>query len=270
MGVYNSFRMKKNYLFLSVLMCFIGYQSVTVAQAPTSKRNLDIVFIGNSITYGANVANPKEEAPPVPACEYLRHKPGIGEVAFSNQGKSGYTTLDFSPSGNPFAKVVAATRLLHTDKSRMLIFSVSLGTNDSAEEGTNGCSMDPKDYYKNMKAIVEQLMVEFPDCKIILQQPIWYSPNTYNGAKYMAEGLARLQTYFPELKALVKEYSKAWPGRVYMGDTRAFAWFKKRHLTYLVPEEGNAGTFYLHPNREGSKKLGEFWAQAIYEKLITG
>ncbi|MFH0761947.1 MAG: GDSL-type esterase/lipase family protein [Bacteroidota bacterium] len=254
--------------FLSLLLFLPVYQNVTIAQTTDKKKDIDIVFIGNSITYGANVAIPKEEAPPVPACEYLRHKHGIGEVAFSNQGKSGYTTIDFSPAGNPFAKVVAATHLLHADKTRLLIFSVSLGTNDSAEEGTNGCSMDPKDYYKNMKAIIDQLLIEFPDSKIIIQQPIWYSPNTYNGAKYLAEGLARLQTYFPELKALVKEYSKTRPGHVYMGDTRAFAWFKKHHLTHLVPEAGNAGTFYLHPNKEGSRILGEFWAQAIYKKLL--
>lgn len=254
---------------LSLLLFLPVNQSVTIAQTTIKKQNVDIVFIGNSITYGANVDNPKEEAPPVPACAYLRHQPGIGEVAFSNQGISGYTTLDFSPAGKPFAKVVAATRLLHTDKTRMLIFSVSLGTNDSAENGTNGHAMDPKDYNKNMKAIIDQLMVEFPDCKIILQQPIWYSPNTNNGVKYEAEGLARLQTYFPELKALVKEYSKTWPGRVYMGDTRAYGWFKKHHLTNYAYETGINGTFYLHPNREGSKKLGEFWARAIYDKLLT-
>jgi|SRR6185312_910779 len=61
------------------------------------KQNINIVFIGNSITYGARLANPVAEAPPVAAVAYLRRQPGIGEVSWSNQGKSGATTVDFLP-----------------------------------------------------------------------------------------------------------------------------------------------------------------------------
>ena len=36
------------------------------------KKNLNIVFIGNSITQGALLENPRHEAPPVKAALYLR------------------------------------------------------------------------------------------------------------------------------------------------------------------------------------------------------
>jgi hypothetical protein len=48
-----------------------------------------------------------------------------------------------------------------------------------------------------------------------------------------------------------------------MGDTEAFDYFKANYLTDLIPEEGNAGTFYLHPNEKGAAVLGEYWGKAI-------
>ena len=50
------------------------------------KKNLNIVFIGNSITQGALLENPRHEAPPVKAALYLRRQPSVGTVRYSNQG----------------------------------------------------------------------------------------------------------------------------------------------------------------------------------------
>ena len=76
-----------------------------------SQAKLSIVFIGNSITHGAGLKDPATEAPPVKACDYLRQLKGIGQVRFSNQGVSGFTTVDFLPSTNTvFNKVEAAAR----------------------------------------------------------------------------------------------------------------------------------------------------------------
>jgi len=263
--------MKRAAFLGSLTLILSVFVSLTVADAQTSgqKKDIDLVFIGNSITYGAQLKEPLTEAPPVIASEYLRNKPGIGEVRFSNQGRSGRTTVDYLPNpGKTFDQVIEATRKLHTDSKRLLIFSISLGTNDSAEEGPTGSPVSPDDYYKNMQSITNQLLVDFPDCKIIYQQPIWYSPNTHNAARYLAGGLARLQTYFPKLKSLVSAYGESNPGHVFMGDTKAFAYFKKHHLTDLDPEPGNAGTFYLHPNKKGAVILAEYWGEAIYRKLL--
>ena len=84
---------------------------------------------------------------------------------------------------------------------------------------------------------------------------------------YLKEGLNRLQSYYPVLQSLVEEYAKRFPGQVFMGDTEAFDYFKANYLTDLFPEDGNAGTFYLHPNEKGAAVLGEFWGKAILKAV---
>jgi len=237
-------------------------------QNSDNKLNPDIVFIGNSITYGANLDNPGHDAPPVIASEYLRHKKRINSVSYSNQGRSGCTTLDFLPTTVIFNDVVIAIKKLHVDSTHLLVFSFSLGTNDSAIKGTNGAPVSKEAYQQNMKTIINELLIRFPEAKIVLQQPIYYTPNTENGAKYLEEGLARLQTYFPILKLLVKSYSKTQAGKVFLGDQRSFIYFKKNYLSLLTPENGKQGVFYLHPNKKGAFKLGEIWGESIYNALI--
>ena len=232
--------------------------------------NLDIVYIGNSITQGSKQADLAEETPPAFATKYIRTMKGIVSASFLNRGKSGYTTVDFLPSGNgELSSVIEAVRLFHTNNTRLLVFSISLGTNDSAEDGPKGSPLWPEEYHFNIKAITDRLLSEFPGCKVIYQQPIWYSETTYNRSRYLKAGLERLQTYFPELKSLVAEYSLTRQGSVFMGDTTAFAYFKENYLTDLVPESGNAGVFYLHPNKKGCEALGRFWGAGIYKALIT-
>lgn len=231
------------------------------------KLNLDLVFIGNSITCGGTLENPTQDAPPVITSEYLRHKKGISLVSFSNQGRSGYTTFDFLPSGSTFAEVIKGTKSLHANRTHLLIFSISLGTNDSAIEGPNGAPVSKEMYQENMETIIDELLKCFPDSKIVLQRPIYYTPNTQNGAKYLELGLARLKSYFPVLKSVVRNYSKKQLGRVYKGDQQGFNYFKNNYVNYMTTENGKKGVFYLHPNKKGAFKLGEFWGKSIYKIL---
>jgi len=255
----------KNILVLLFLFFALIKFSVAVqGQNSDKKLNLDIVFIGNSITYGATLDNPSQDAPPVIASEYLRRKKGINSVSFSNQGRSGCTTLDFLPTTVIFTDVAKAVKNLHVDPTHLLVFSFSLGTNDSAIKGTNGAPVSKEVYQQNMKTIIDELLIRFPEAKILIQQPIYYTPNTENGAKYLEEGLARLQTYFPVLKSLVKSYSKTQAGKVFLGDQRSFTYFKNKYKTLLTPENGKQGVFYLHPNKQGAFKLGEIWGESIY------
>ncbi|XHR94753.1 GDSL-type esterase/lipase family protein [Mucilaginibacter sp. UC70_90] len=249
--------MKKYLLIASLLFIFS-----TVALAQHKKLNLNIVFIGNSITQGVQLADPATEAPPATAVAYLQKQKNLDTVSFSNQGHSGYTTLDFLPGTGTFAKVEEAAGAF-TNKNALLIFSIKLGTNDSAVHGPHGAPVSPEDYQKNLKTIVDKLLADFPKAVIIFQHPLWYSPNTYNGAKYLQEGLNRLQSYVPMIDALVKTYATTNPKQVFVGDTKAFAYFEKNHLTDLIPENGKQGIFYLHPNKKGAETLGEFWGTAI-------
>lgn len=247
---------------LGIVVLIFLLSSFTIAK----KRNLNIVFIGDSITYGATLKSPKAEAPPVSASAYLQRQAKVGKVQFSNQGVSGFTTVDFLPStGTAFKNVIKAANAFYKDKHALLIFSIMLGTNDSAIEGPNGSPVSPADYRANMKAIIDRLLQDYPQCRIVIQYPTWYSPNTYNGAKYLQQGLSRLQKYSPELDRLIARYSKSNPNHVFTGNKSGFRYFKKHHLQYLTPQKGHKGTFYLHPNKAGAVQLGHLWAKAIYK-----
>ena len=229
-------------------------------------KKLDIVFIGDSITYGAGVSSREDSAPPAVASRYLQ-KTLPAEIAFSNQGRSGFTTVDYLPATKKtFSQVVDATRALHKEQDHALLFSIMLGTNDSAEEGPNGSPVSPEQYQANLQVITDSLLALFPESRIVLQYPIWYSTNTYNGARYLAGGLQRLQDYFPHIQALVKYYAAAKPGHVFAGSRDAFDYFKK-HPGLYQSEKGRQGIFYLHPNGKGAAVLGEYWARSIKKAL---
>lgn len=243
----------------SLLLIFI-LCSYSVPQ----KTKLNIVFIGDSITHGSGLTTPASSAPPVHACAFLLQKPTYRDVEFSNQGLSGKTTVDYLPaSGRYFNNVIKAADLFYKDKEATLVFSIMIGTNDSAIKGPHGSPVAPADYKVNLKTIADSLLAAYPECKIVFNYPIWYSPNTYNSSMYLQEGLNRLQTYFPQIDALVADYAITHKGHVFVGDTKAFSYFKKNYLTELIPEKGQQGTFYLHPNRKGAVSLGIFWGKAI-------
>ncbi|RYE27518.1 MAG: lipolytic protein G-D-S-L family [Sphingobacteriaceae bacterium] len=248
--------MKKLYL---VVVFSIFFISPLLAQ----KRSVKIIYIGDSITFGAGLDNAFTQAPPVKASEYLRKQPRIDSVEFSNQGHSGYTTFDFLPAGAAFTAAETAAKSI-SDKAGILIFSIMLGTNDSAVKGTNGAPVSPETYFANLNTIVNQLIEDFPQSKVIINLPLWYSPNTHNGAQYLQAGLNRLQSYSNPIKKLVKT---AHNDQVFLGDTAAFNYFKNNYLTRLKPENGHEGVFYLHPNQEGAADLGILWGKAIYAIL---
>jgi lysophospholipase L1-like esterase len=229
------------------------------------KQNLNIVYIGDSITQGAQLKDPVNEGPAATASAYLRAKNGIGKVEFSNNGRSGFTTVDFLPSTNKAFNIVEQAANAFADKSAELIFSIMLGTNDSASTTTNGAPVSDKQFHDNLKAIIDRLLLDFPNCKVIIQLPTWYSPTTYNSARYLQEGLNRLQSYFPQIGSLAKEYSVTHPKQVFAGNKKAFNYFRKNSVTVLNPEVGQQGTFYLHPNKKGDEALGAFWADVIYK-----
>lgn len=248
---------------LFLFFVFIG-SCVTVISA----QQTNIVFIGNSITQGVILDSPREEAPPVQAIRWLEQQTPW-KIEFRNCGVSGLTTVNFLPASNTFfAKVKAAADEL-SKEGGTLLFSVMLGTNDSALHGTHKSRMRPEQYYTNMKAITDELLRLYPACRIVLNRPLWYSPTTHNAATYLQEGLDLLQSYFPELKRLVADYCSTFPGQVILGDTTAFDFFKENKSLFFE-EEGNSGTFYLHPNKVGAQKLGELWGKAIKSALQPG
>ena len=242
-------------------MIFLFWGFIATAQ----QHDLHIVFIGNSITHGAGLQHPDQDAPPVKAGQFLNGVGRFGKVSVSNQGHSGYTTLDFLPGTSTYRKVQQAAHTFGSENA-LLVFSIMLGTNDSAIKGPHGAPVNTVDYRQNLKMIIDSLLNEFPECVVIINHPLWYSPNTYNGAQYLQEGLDRLQSYLPVIDDLVGEY-KVEHQHVFLGDTKAFSYFRRKHLTDFQAEQGHQGIFYLHPNAKGAEMLGQFWAKAI-EKCI--
>ncbi|MFD2872544.1 GDSL-type esterase/lipase family protein [Mucilaginibacter ximonensis] len=248
-------KINKSLLFIAVFL----FSSFTIFK---DKKDLNIVFIGDSITYGAGLPDRDTQAPPVICAKYLQAEGGFGKVDFSNQGHSGYTTLDWLPGTKAFVDAEAAAKAF-ANQNTQLIFSIKIGTNDSAMHGTHGAPVSVVDYRANLMAIIDKLLKDFPNSKVVIEHPIWYSPNTYNGSMYLQEGLTRLQTYIPVIDDLAANYKDTNPGRVFIGDTKAFNYFKKNAETDFQHEQGRQGIFYLHPNQKGAVALGNYWGKAI-------
>ena len=161
------------------------------AFALREKPSINVVFIGDSITHGTTL---KGETPPNYTDSALERSGRFKKVQVANQGISGYTTVDFLPATHKvLSKGLAATDdAFYTDKQALLVFSIMLGTNDSAIKGPTGSPVSPKDYHANLKTIADSLLAAYPNCKIVIHHPIWYSDSTHNrGAAYMQEGQAR-------------------------------------------------------------------------------
>lgn len=259
---------KRNLWILIALFALIcGFNGV-------KKKTLRIVFIGDSITEGAAVADKERFTPPAAAVSALREMALIKNAEGFNMGKSGATTLDFLPGTAYFNGVIRAAddfknqaRLSGSGapKCNVLIFSIMLGTNDSAIEGTNGAPVSARQYRGHLQAIIDTLMKRYPEARFVIHEAPWYSDNTYNSAKYLKEGRDRLMSYDAAITRLLEQYQRQAPARVFMGDRTAYDYFSKKYKQTMAAENGQQGVFYLHPNDQGSKVLGRKWAKAIYK-----
>lgn len=247
---------------ISIIAIIVTLATICIKAAD----NIHIVFIGNSISYGALLNDRDREAPPTKAVDYIRANSKL-TVDFANCGVSGATTVDFLPATETLFKNVVNAANTFESKPGTIIFTISLGTNDSACNGPMGSPVLPQQYYTNLKVIVDELLTTYKNSIVVIQYPIWYSPNTYNGAMYLKAGLNRLQTYVPEIDKLVSKYASTHPRRVMAGEKSAFDTFKDNYAEYFTPENGNAGTFYLHPNKTGAEILGNIWAKTILNAL---
>ena len=241
---------------LLLLLTFIGICVHAQEAGP-----INLVFIGNSITYGAQLSSPSTQAPPVKVAAMVREKTGR-EVYFRNCGLSGSATPQWLPGQTLFTNADNAATELQKANPGTLFFSIMLGTNDTHE----GWKTTPENYYRNMRSIVEGLLTRHPEAHIILNYPTWYSPNTHNGAVYLQAGLDRLKTYMPMITRLGEFYKKSARPQVWVGDPTVFSFFENQ-TQYFVAENGNSGVFYLHPNTTGGTKLAEFWSKSILEHL---
>jgi lysophospholipase L1-like esterase len=257
----------------ALLLSFLALSPLSFTRAvgqPVAGPVYDVVFVGDSITAGVGTQDAATQAAPVWAAHDLPQALNnqAAAVYFFNQGRSGHTTTDFLPGGADFTSVVAAATQLEAEHPGQLVFSIMLGTNDSANRGPTGAPLAANVYVKNLRTIIDQLLAEFPKAKLVINHPLWYSPNTHNGADYEGSPAAdRLKSYFPAIAEVITQEGAAHPGHVFLGDTGGYDYFSIHFQTELLGEPGVNGTFYLHPNPAGAKSLGRFWAEALAKDL---
>ena len=256
---------------LSILFLFLCFP---FCQA---QRSANVVFIGNSITYGALHEQRELTAPPTQCARWLSAQEGIDTVYFCNCGKNGRTTYHFLPRAEDvipagdkteFAEVVSKTRALVNEHPGLpLLFSIMLGTNDTVER-TRNKHTSPQDYANNLCTIIDTLLHLWPDAHVLLNKPIWYTPDyvTKNGSVASKKSLKLLGEYerlFPEVVSRCKK------GQVHIGDTEAYHYFEQHWQTDINEEKDARGrSYWLHPNEQGATKLAEFWGTAIM-KVMT-
>ncbi|MBQ7463125.1 MAG: alpha/beta hydrolase fold domain-containing protein [Bacteroidaceae bacterium] len=224
------------------------------------KENINLLFIGNSITAGATLSNASTQAPPIVCRSLIQNATGVTTNVY-NGGHSGITTWGYLPGRDDFTRIVSNAKAFRKSNGGLIYISIMLGTNDSACTTTEGAPVSPDTYANNIRTIIEKLIAEVPDCKIVLNYPIWYSPSTYNGAMYLQEGLDRLHSYYPYLDAIVGEYEQ-----VFAGNRGVWEYFEN-NFALFTRESGNAGYFYLHPNVNGAKRLAEIWAKSLLQLI---
>ena len=245
--------MKKLLSILAMVCLVLG-----ASAQPRKARTCNLIFIGNSITEGALHANKKKTAPPVVAANLVGNMLSM-DVHYRNCGRSGATTVDFLPEQKrDFVRVEKAIEEIKALSYAPILFSIMLGTNDSANFGPNGSPVSNEDYKKNLMTMIGRIRELCPNAIFVLQRPIWYSPNTHNAAQYLVAGQKRMVAYTDVLIEIANENDD-----VYLGDRDAFDYFGAKHRKYMFAEDGKAGTFYLHPNEAGARKLARYWAQAI-------
>ena len=237
-----------------------------------AQQSANVVFIGNSITYGALHEQRELTAPPAQCARWLSQQDGIDTVYFKNCGRSGRTTYHFLPRAEDvvpagdktyFADVVAKTRELQKAHPGLpLLFSIMLGTNDTVERPKNSHTT-PDDYARNLIAIIDSLLTLWPDAHVVLNKPIWYTPDyhTKGGSIASKKSLALLADYAAMFPQVAKSCR---PGHVHVGDTEAYVYFEQHWKTDVVEEKDARGkSYWLHPNEQGAARLAQYWGRAL-------
>lgn len=257
--------MKSKFLF--GIICWL-----TALSTSATERSYNMVFIGNSITYGALHKQRELTAPPAQCAKWLSEQEGIDTVYFRNCGRSGRTTYHFLPRAEDvvpagdktyFSDVVAKTRQLVKEHPGLpLIFSIMLGTNDTVER-TRNTHTSPDDYARNLTLIIDSLLKLWPDAHVVLNKPIWYSPDYHSkggsiASKKSLKLIGEYQRMFPK----VVDNCKA--GHVHVGDAEAYNFFEQYWRTDINEEKDARGkSYWLHPNEQGARRLAQFWGKAL-------
>lgn len=259
-----------------------GLGSVSAVQTlPTLARPagaaLNIVFIGDDITYGTDVAGSGSTAPPtLPGycLDLLAAQPDLPCVSGANVAQTGLTTTDWLPTGAHYpATRQAMQALVAATPHGQQVFSILLGTFDAAvgsnNNGSTGNAQTVNGYITNYRAMIQQLLHDWPQCRVVLHACPFLSPNAATGqVSWDTAALALLMQFNAVLGKIAGFFAGSNPGQVMVGDSSAFAYFASRYTTELQPQSGGDGTMYLLPSADrGMLSLAALQAQAVSQAL---
>jgi len=150
------------------------------------------------------------------------------------------------------------------------VFSIMLGANDSADSSHIGAPMSASTYGANLVAIGKQLLVDFPNAKVVLHHPTYYTPDMppVASGENGEDRYARLYTYEAQIQTAVNAINAAHPGSAFAGDAYAFNYFAFNYASEMSAGTAGDGNYYLHPNAEGAAHLGAYWGNAIYSSIF--
>ena len=241
-----------------------------------AQQSANLVFIGNSITYGALHQLREITAPPAQCARWLSQREGIDTVYFRNCGRSGKTTYHFLPNAADvipagdktyFGDVVSKTReLVKAHPAVPVVFSIMLGTNDAVERKHNAYT-EPDAYVRNMTVIIDSLLTLWPDAHVVLNRPIYNTSDyvTKNGSIASKKSLKMMNAYYAQFPKIV---SRCKAGHVHIGDADAYGYFENHYKTDVFEEkDARSKSYWLHPNEQGAQKLAEYWGKALLPVL---
>ncbi len=245
-------RINKTVLFLAAAL--LGGPAGVFAAEP---YKLNIVFVGDSITYGYLLSDPQKEAPPVQTVAWLKEQAGVGRVQMKNCGRNGYRSDQFLPEAVDSAwPLVQAAGTAFQKDGGTLVFSMMLGANDSAL-----ATHTPEKFGQHLASLVALIITNFPSAQVVIHHPIFLS-------KVPSSHPERLKTYCPVIDEQVTSMSEPYSKRVFVGDTKAWNYFAEHHQTLYFEEIRDRKPYYVHPNKQGSVILGAYWGKAIYETVV--
>ena len=250
--------------------------TIIASMSVSAQQSANIVFIGNSITYGALNQQREQTAPPTQCARWLSQQDDIDTVYYRNCGRSGRTTYHFLPNKDDvvpagdktyFGDVVSKTReLVKAHPALPLLFSIMLGTNDTVERLHNKHT-SPDDYAKNLCVIIDSLLTLWPDAHVVLNKPTWYYPDyhTKGGSVASKKSLKLIGDYYKMFSRVV---DRCKPGHVHVGDSEAYSYFEQHWRTDIFEEKDARGkSYWLHPNEQGARRLAEYWGKALLPVL---
>jgi len=245
-------------------------------KSPDSKGYAIPFWIGDSITAGYATSKATYTKSPATYAEaFLKVDSAFSDAytmpiagAMANFGLSGKTSADMV---GRLPQILGQTRFLGST-----FVGIMLGTNDSK----NSVATAPAQYKANIQTLIAGLKAVRGDIKIVLNKPLWFTPDTGFGNDFSTASLARVAEYRTMLDQLADGTNIVVGSLTASNEIQTCGWtgtsgkpnVANSILTY--PPTPTAGQSFLvdglHPYDGGSEMIGKLEWGPNAKKAILG